>query len=187
LKLELAALEHIDSILELHYTYQINNISKDDITDGFVTTSFTKEQLSYAIQEEQSIFIAIDDNKVIAYIMTASWQYRQSWDMFAHMIKGLKDITYLNKTLDINNSYQNGPICIHKDYRGSGLLEKLFNFSLDFMQDKYPILVSFVNKTNTRSYQALKRKLGFVLIKEFNYNDNTYYELVYDTSKRVQI
>jgi hypothetical protein len=69
--------------------------------------------------------------------------------------------------------------------RGSGLLEKLFDFALESMSKKYPILVTFVNKINPRSYEAHKRKLGLTIIQEFKFNGNEYYEFVYDTSKRL--
>ncbi|WP_415397064.1 hypothetical protein [Sulfurimonas sp. CS5] len=43
-----------------------------------------------------------------------------------------------------------------------------------------------MNKTNPRSYQAHKRKLGLEVIQEFEYNNNHYYEMVYDTSKALK-
>ncbi|SFV57662.1 Acetyltransferase, GNAT family [hydrothermal vent metagenome] len=53
------------------------------------------------------------------------------------------------------------------------------------MSKRYPILVTFVNKINPRSYAAHTKKLGLTVIQEFEFNDNHYYELVYDTSKKV--
>ena len=51
------------------------------------------------------------------------------------------------------------------------------------MAKRYPILVTFVNKINPRSYEAHTRKLGLEVIKEFEFNGNFYWEMVYDTSK----
>jgi len=101
------------------------------------------------------------------------------------MIKDLPNLIYQNLTLSIDNSYQYGPVCIDKSVRGSGLLEKLFDFALESMSKRYPILVTFVNKINPRSYEAHKRKLGLEVIQEFSFNGNKYYEFVYDTTKRV--
>ena len=53
------------------------------------------------------------------------------------------------------------------------------------MSKRFEILVTFVNVINERSYAAHKRKLGLDTIQEFEFNDNRYYEMVYDTSKRV--
>jgi hypothetical protein len=182
---KIAKTEDIEGILKLHNKYQINHIKEEDKKDGFVTTPFTKEQLKDIIQKEQGIFIAIKDNKVVGYVMSASWKYWSAWPMFEFMMKDLPTLSYLGQTLTIDNSYQYGPVCIDKSVRGTGLLEKLFDFALESMSKRYPILVTFVNKINPRSYEAHKRKLGLDTIQEFEFNGNQYYEMVYDTSKRV--
>jgi len=185
MELRIANISDIDGILNLHYKYQVDSIKEDDKKDGFVTTAFTKEQLKDIIEQEQGIFIAVDDNTILGYVMSASWQYWSKWPMFAFMIKDLPNLKYLEQILTIDNSYQYGPVCIDKSIRGQGTLEKLFDFALDSMSKRYPILVTFVNKINPRSYEAHKRKLGLEVIQEFEFNNNNYYEMVYDTSKRV--
>ena len=188
MKLKVAELQDIDAILTLHNKYQIDSIKEEDKKDGFVTTAFSKEQLADIINQEQGIFIAIKgDSEVLGYVMSASWQYWSKWPMFAHMIKDLPNLFYKGQQLSVDNSYQYGPVCIDKSVRGSGLLEKLFNFALDSMSKRYPILVTFVNKINPRSMKAHKEKLGLELIQDFEFNNNQYSELVYDTSKRVKI
>ena len=185
MELRIAKTSDIDGILNLHYKYQIDSIKEDDKKDGFVTTAFTKEQLEDIIKQEQGIFIAIQDDIILGYVMSASWQYWSKWPMFAFMIKDLPNLKYLGQTLTIDNSYQYGPVCIDKSIRGQGTLEKLFDFALDSMSKRYPILVTFVNKINPRSFEAHKRKLGLEVIQEFEFNNNHYHEMVYDTSKRV--
>ena len=182
---KIAELSDIDKILELHYKYQVDSILEEDKKDGFVTTAFTKKQLTDLINKEQGLFIAIEDNQVLAYVMAASWEFWSIWPMFKHMIKGLNNLEYLGQKLSVENSYQYGPVCIDKSVRGSGVLEKIFDFSREHMSKRYPILVTFVNKINTRSYEAHTRKLGLEVIQEFEFNNNHYYELVYDTSKEV--
>ncbi|MDX9743666.1 MAG: GNAT family acetyltransferase [Arcobacteraceae bacterium] len=185
MKLKVAQLSDIDKVLELHYKYQIDSINEEDKKDGFVTTPFTKEQLEKLILEEQGLFIAIKDDEVIAYVMAASWQFWSSWSMFAYMIEHLGELEYLGQKLTIHNSYQYGPICIDKSVRGSGVLEQIFDFARENMAKRYPILVTFINKINPRSFQAHTRKLGLEVIQEFSYNNNNYWELVYDTTKKI--
>jgi hypothetical protein len=120
-------------------------------------------------------------------VMAASWQYWSIWPMFAFMIKGLPKLQYLGQTLSIDNSYQYGPICIDKAVRGTGVLEAIFDFARASMSKRYPILVTFVNRNNPRSYHAHTRKLGLQVIQEFEFNQNHYYELVYDTSKQLKL
>ena len=183
MQLKIAEIKDIENILKLHAKYQLATIAEDDKKDGFVTTGFSKEELADIITLEQGIFIAVEDDVVLGYVMSASWQYWSKWPMFAFMIKDLPKLTYLGQTLSVDNSYQYGPVCIDKSVRGSGLLEKLFDFARENMAKRFPILVTFINKINPRSYEAHTKKLKLEVIKEFSYNNNNYYELVYDTSK----
>lgn len=182
MQLKIAELSDIDATLELHSKYQKDTIQEEDKKDGFVTTAFTKKELTELIIEEQGLFIAKNNNEVLAYVMAGSWNFWSRWKMFQFMIADLKNLEYLGQKLTIQNSYQYGPICIDKSIRGSGMLEKIFDFSRIEMTKRYPILVTFVNKTNPRSYHAHKRKLGLTVIQEFTFNRNNYHEFVYDTS-----
>mgnify|MGYP007068801218 CR=1 FL=1 len=93
---------------------------------------------------------------------------------------------YMGQILSVKNSYQYGPICIDKDYRGTEVLPKIFDFSRIQMKDRYPILITFINHINSRSYNAHTKKIGLDVIKSFVFNNNNYYELGYDTSKKVR-
>jgi hypothetical protein len=181
IQLKNAELSEIDDVLKLHYRYQIDSIAEEDKTDGFVTTPFTKEQIADLINKEKGLFVAKKDGGVVAYVMAASWGFWSAWPMFAFMIKKLPNIEYNGQILSIENSYQYGPICIDKSVRGTGVLEKIFEFAKSKMSERFPILVTFVNKTNERSYQAHKRKLGLDVIQQFEFNGNSYYEMVCQT------
>jgi hypothetical protein len=182
MQFKIAELSDIDATLKLHAKYQVDNIAQEDKADGFVTTSFTKEELTQLILEEQGLFIAKNEDEVLAYIMAGSWGFWSQWAMFEYMIADLENLEYLGETLSTENSYQYGPVCIDKSIRGSGMLEHLFDMARVEMAKRYPILVTFVNKINTRSYEAHKRKLGLTVIQEFKYNGNEYYQFVHDTS-----
>ncbi len=185
MKYKVAILEDIEATLKLHAKYQVDTIAEVDKKDGFVTTAFTKEELTDLIEQEQGLFIVKEGEEVLAYVMAASWQFWSRWPMFVHMTKDLPNLEYLGERLSVENSYQYGPICIDKRVRGTEVLKEIFNFSLSHMTKRYPILVTFVNHINPRSYEAHTRKLGLEIIQEFNYNGNTYWELVCDTSKPV--
>ncbi len=185
MNLKIADMNDIEATLRLHAKYQLATIAEDDKKDGFVTTAFTKQELTVLIEQEQGLFIAKEGDEVLAYVMAASWQFWSQWPMFEHMIKDLPNLVYLGQKLSVENSYQYGPICIDKSVRGTAVLKDMFNFALAHMHRRYPILVTFVNKVNPRSYAAHHRKLGLEVIQEFEYNGNEYYELVCDTSKPV--
>lgn len=164
--------------------YHVSTIREEDKKDGFVTTLFTGDQFKELIEKENGLAIALDKGKVVGYAMAASWEYWSAWPLFQQMIQDLPNITYLGQVLNTNNSYQYGPICIDKDYRGTKVLSNLYEFSRKQMNKRYPILITFINHINPRSYRAHTKKLGMDLIKNFEFNNNHYYELGYDTSKK---
>ena len=182
--LKVAELSDIDDVLELHYRYQVDSIAEEDKKDGFVTTPFTKEELTDLVNKEKGLFIGRKDGRVAAYVMAASWDFWSTWPMFAYMIKELPDLEFHGQKLDTGNSYQYGPICVDKSLRGSGAVEEIFEFAKEKMAERFPILVTFVNKTNQRSYEAHTRKLGLEVIREFEFNNNHYYEMACHTTRK---
>ena len=187
MQVRLATTNDINEVMALHARYQVNTINEDDKKDGFITTSFSKEELTDIIENEQGLFLCLNDEKIVAYVMCASWGFWSKWPMFQFMIKDLPKLEYLGQTLTTTNSYQYGPICVDKEARGTKALPMLFDFAREEMSKKYPILVTFINKINPRSYEAHVRKLGLEVIQEFEFNNNQYYELVYPTNKKLNI
>ena len=180
--LKMATLDHVEEILKLHYRYQIDSIREEDKADGFITTAFTPSHLIRLIEDEKGLFIACIDNKVVAYAMSASWAFWSKWPLFQYMIDHLDDSLCVNQTITIENSYQYGPVCVDKAVRGTGVFEQLFNFSLAEMSKRYPIMVTFINKINTRSFQAHTRKTTLQVINDFEFNGNHYYKLACKTT-----
>ena len=177
IQLKIADLSDMDDVLALHSKYQVDSITAEDRKDGFITTAFSKDQLTRLVAEEKGLFIARNNGAVAAYVMAASWRYWAAWPMFRFMAEGLSSLQYAGLRLSAENSYQYGPVCLDKSVRGSGLLEKIFNFSKCEMSHRFDVLVTFINKNNSRSYQAHVRKLGLDVIDEFEFNGNEYYEM----------
>jgi hypothetical protein len=185
MQISLAQVSDIDEVLQLQTKYHVASIAEADQSSGFVTTLFTEDQLKTLITDEGGLSIARDGGRLVAYVMAASWEFWSHWPIFVHMIDGLDKLTFLGNKLTVENSYQYGPVYIDASVRGSGLLEAVFDFSRAQMAMRYPVLLTFINKTNTRSFAAHTQKLGLQVIQEFAFNGNQYHELAYDTSKSI--
>ena len=183
--LKVAELSDIEATLKLHAKYQIDTIKEEDKKDGFVTTAFTKEELTQLIKEEQGLFIAKEGDEVLAYVMSASWSFCSQWAIFRYMINDLPNLHYKDQKVTTKNSYQYGPICIDKSVRKTALLSEIFEFSLKKMSKRYPILITFVNQINPRSFEAHHRKLGLDIVQEFEFNGNKYWELACETKRDI--
>lgn len=172
----------MDEVVDLQNKYHISSISDDDKSNGFVTTQFTRIQLNDLINCEAGLCVARKNNKLVGYVMSASWSYWAQWPIFVKMASELQDIKFNGLKLNRNITYQYGPVCIDKLERGSGVLEALFEYSRIKMSPKFQILITFINKTNSRSFIAHTKNLGLKVVHEFEYNNNQYYELAYDAS-----
>lgn len=181
--IRVAQREDTDSVLRLHARYQIDTIHEDDKKDGFVTSSFSKDQLEQLISQENGLFVAVEQSEVVAYVMAGSWAFWSPWPVQAVMIEKISAYACNGEQLSVENSYQYGPVCVDKSFRGSGLLKQIFDFALDQMSTRYRYLVTFVNNVNPRSLAAHTRKLGLEELGTFGVNGNTYSWLVCSTQR----
>lgn len=178
-----ATMNDFDNIVSLHRAYHTDFILPEDRTDGFVTTNFTPEQLETLITREQGVVVAKDETgKVLAYATAASWEFWAQWPLFAYMIEHLPEYTLDGQKLTVQNSYQYGPVCVDKSVRGTGLFEQVFYASLASMKDRYPIMATFINQINGRSYAAHTKKVHLTTTGTFQFNQNNYYLMACSTS-----
>jgi Acetyltransferase (GNAT) family len=173
---QIAKLSDISSFFELQAKYLVTNLTEEQKKDGFVTTPFTVEQLTEIIENE-GLFLAKIEEKVIGYAFAGSWAYFSQWKIIEQMGEMLP-LSFNNQEITLGNSFQYGPICIDMEYRGTGLMNQLFDFMRQNMVKKYPISVTFINKINERSRKAHVEKLGWKIVKDFQFNGNTYYFLM---------
>ncbi|CAM2934282.1 GNAT family N-acetyltransferase [Flavobacterium frigoris] len=183
--LEIATLQDIESVLLLQELYLVSNLTEEEKKAGFVTTPFTVAQLT-EVMANQGLFIAKDGNKVIAYIFAESWTFFNQWPIFTYMCTLFPTLSFeYFKIITTTNSFQYGPICIHADYRGKGLIRPLFELMRSNMVTKFSLGLTFINKKNIPSLKAHTEKLNWTIIGEFQFNNNEYNILAYDMNKAI--
>ena len=148
--LEVAELSDIDGVLALQKLYLVSNLTEEEKKSGFVTTPFSVEQLTYVINNE-GLFIAKDNGRVIAYIFAESWDFFSQYPIFEYMISLFPKLKFQDFEINSISSFQYGPICIDKKYRGKGLINLLFEFMRIHIVKRYPLSLTFINKNNIPS------------------------------------
>lgn len=171
----------LDSLLDLLKANHASNVPEEEKKNGFVTTNINKEQLCDLIEKENGVTVAVDGGRVVSFALAGGWDFWKPWPLFAYMIEILESYELDGQTMTTENSYQYGPICIDKDYRGTGVFEKVFEFSLKSMADRYPYMVTFINQINPRSYAAHTRKGGMTESGKFDWNGNHYWMMAIRT------
>lgn len=175
MEIRLAEMKDFEGVKSLLKANHVDSLTEEEKKEGFVTTNLTDEQLEELIVKEKGVTIAVDDGNVVAFALAAPWEYWSVWPLFQHMINIMREYEFEDKALDDKYTYQYGPICIEKSYRGTGLFKKVFDYSLKTMEDRFPVMVTFVNKKNPRSHGAHTGKAGMTINGTFEFNNNSYY------------
>jgi hypothetical protein len=184
IKLEVAQLQDIVGILALQKLYLISNLSDKEKESGFVTTAFTRPQLTEIIEQE-GLFIATDGNRIIAYLFAGSWNFFSQWPIFNYITAQFPELSFLDFDITTTHTFQYGPICLAKEYRSKGLINSFFEFMRIHMVKKYALSLTFINKVNIPSTKAHTEKLRWTIIADFEFNNNDYYILAYDMNQPV--
>lgn len=174
----------IPGILILQDQNLYGKMTEEERVNGFVTTPFIAEQI-IAIIEQDGLFVAKDKGAIIAYVFAGTWAYFQQWEIFELMVSRFPMLEFNGQKITTENSFQYGPVCIAKAYRGQGVLQQIFEEMRQVFVQQFPISITFINKVNVVSEKAHTKKLGWVIIDEFSFNDNRYIGLAYDMKKAV--
>jgi hypothetical protein len=175
--------EDIPGIVALHAQNLLTNLPADQLSDGFVTTPFTPELISDLLAQ-QGVFVAIQDNRVIAYALAGSWNFFDRWPIFPHMVGLMPNWQFQGQPLSAEKTFQYGPVCIDKKYRGQQVLPMLFKTLRLSFADRYQVGVTFINQLNQRSYAAHTKKLNWQLVAKFEFNSGQFYGLAHDLKSR---
>ncbi|MGL2988229.1 GNAT family N-acetyltransferase [Flavobacterium sp. RSSA_27] len=175
--------DDIPGIVALHKANLVVNLTEVEKQGGFVTTALTIAQIQTVIKQ-QGLFIAKMEDAIIGFIIAADWEFFKQWPIFEFMMQLFPSFYFKNFEITTTNSFQYGPICIDKKYRGQGIITALFEYMRIHMKEKYPLSLTFINKTNIPSYKAHTKKLVWEVIDEFQFNGNDYYVLAYDMREK---
>lgn len=172
----------IHGIFDLLKRYHRDTIAPEDRADGFVTTQMSLRKMTSLIELHDGVTVIERGGNIQGFALAAPWSFWQEWPLFAHMIAILPQHQFCGQPLDVETSYQYGPICIDKSLRGTGGFQELFRASLKNMESRFPVMVTFVNQINPRSYEAHSRKVGMETVGTFDFNENQYYLMACSTA-----
>jgi hypothetical protein len=169
----------IPGIIDLQAQNLLANLAADRLSDGFVTTPFTPELITELLAQ-QGVFVAVKDNQVIAYALAGSWDFFDRWPIFPHMVSLMPSWQFQGQSLDAKQTFQYGPVCIDKKYRGQQVLPSLFETLRLSFASRYSSGITFINQLNPRSYAAHTKKLNWQVVAEFEFNSGQFYGLAHD-------
>jgi hypothetical protein len=166
-----------EGILLLQHQNLQTNLTGEDLSQGFLSIEFTREQL-HKINNELGIFVALQGKVVVGYLMAETAEFAVGSPLIARMLKRLKDVVFDGITLSCC-FFVYGPVCIDRQQRGRGILEGLFGIMKETLRADYDVGIAFVSQQNARSLQAHTAKLGMKVIDEFEFGGGIYNTLAF--------
>ena len=174
--------DDIEGILNLQAQNLYVNLSTEELSDGFVTTPFTPDLIQLLL-DQSGVFVAEIDRQIVGYVLAGDWDFFSQWEIFRVMTSRLPDLKFQGLKIEVERSFQYGPVCIDRALRGGSILPELFAEMRLSFAPKFPTGVTFINKRNPRSLMAHTRKLDLEIIDEFELNGNSFYTLAFLTTK----
>ena len=179
-KVESATPADFPAILALHAANHLSNIGEANKAAGFLTLPIAESHLEQ-LQKAGSLFVARADNGELAgYVLSGPWDFYTQWPMFGVQTQRFP-VHFEGGELNLENSFQYGPVCVASDFRGAGVLNALFEAVKAHFAVRYAFGGTFISTLNKRSLEAHTRKLGFKIVDEWSVNDNNYVTLAFST------
>ncbi len=179
--IRIATESDIEGILQLQAQNLYFNLSAEELADGFVMTPFAANLVRVLISQAGG-FVAESEGEIVGYLLAGTWDFYAQWEIFRLMISRLPELEFQGTKIDVDHSFQYGPICIDRALRGSGILPQLFaKMKVSFAPD-FPIGVTFINQLNQRSLIAHTRKLDLEIVDKFKFNEHAFYTLAFSTT-----
>lgn len=127
--------------------------------EGFVTVVHDLDTLRRLNDIEKHI-IAKNGNEVIAYLLTMTAASAQEVPVLVPMFNQFSKAMYKDKTVADYRYIVVGQVCVGKDWRGQGLLERCYQYYRKELSPFYEFAITEIDVANTRSLRA-HEKVGF--------------------------
>ena len=161
----------LTGIIALQKANLAQHLTLEEIkTQGFVTVHHSFEQLKRLNDHEKHI-IAKDNENVVGYVLAMTKKSKFDLPVLIPLFDTFEIILYKNKIMADYNYMVAGQVCIHKEYRGRGIVDNCYTAYKKKYEDKYDFVITEIAATNLRSLHAHKR-IGFTEIHTYTAPDN---------------
>jgi GNAT superfamily N-acetyltransferase len=153
-------------IIDLQKNNLPQNLKQSDIQNhGFVTVSHNVADLKKMNTHEPNIIIK-DQDKIVGYLLAMTKHSKFDIPVLIPMFELFDKIQYKEKLVAEYNYIVVGQVCIHKEYRGQGLLDDGYMAYKKYFKKNYDFAITEIAIINTRSINAHKR-IGFFEIHRY--------------------
>lgn len=180
-----ASEQDLNGILTLQQKNLRKNISPETAQQqGFVTAEHSFELIKKLNENEKSI-IAKDGDTVVGYALVMLPDFKGQMSVFDGLFETLDHLLYEAKPITTYKYVVVGQLCVGDGYRGVGLVNMLYNFYRESLENTFEICVTDISSKNERSRKA-HEKAGFQVIQSFHddFTDEQWDIVLWDWRKK---
>lgn len=182
---EIAATEqHFAQILQLQKQNLFREISEaQQAQQGFVFAEHTMPLLKMMAAHLPQV-IALSDGKVIGYNLALAVTLKHALPSLEPMFIAFEQSQYKGRPLGTYHFMIGGQVCVDKDFRGQGLLRKLYYETRNRLPPGYQLCVTEVAVRNDISLKA-HEKMGFEVVSTYHDGTELWNVVVWDLERVV--
>lgn len=159
--------QDFEQILALQRQNLYTLISQEDQEkQGFVFAEHTLELLETLAMELPQI-VAVYQGKVVGYNLAMSASMKTVLPSITPMFNAFETCIFNQKPLTDYQYLVGGQVCVDKDFRGHGLLKKLYCETKNQVSNAYEACVTEISVRNPRSLKV-HQKMGFEVIGTYH-------------------
>jgi ribosomal protein S18 acetylase RimI-like enzyme len=144
------------------------NLSEQEAeSQGFVTAEYSMDFLETLHRACPSI-IAKDKETVAGYALVAVKSVRHHHELLSDLFNTVNKIVFKGRLLENTKYVIVGQLCVARDYRGLGLVKKMYDYYKTSLEEEFDYCLTDVAKGNIRSLKA-HEKSGFRIIDTLEY------------------
>jgi GNAT superfamily N-acetyltransferase len=180
--------QHFQQILQLQKQNLFSVISEEEqAQQGFVFAEHTEPLLKMMASQLPQV-IAISNSKVVGYNLALPLSMKYEIPSLIPMFAAFERSEYKGKPLSSYKYVIGGQVCVDKDFRGQGLLSKLYNETRKRVIPEHQFCVTEVSERNVVSLKA-HLKMGFEVINTYHDEKEPWQILLwdYETAKNAKL
>ena len=158
----------LQEILDLQKANLRKLIGEDEAgKEGFLTAQYTLSMMEHMHQFQPSI-IAKEKDTIAGYVIITDKNSYGQHPLLDDLFDSIDKLVYKDQKLNEVKYILVGQLCVAKEYRGMGLVQKMYQYYRDCLKNEYTYLVTDVAQENPRSIKA-HLKTGFEIIHSIQY------------------
>lgn len=171
-------LEQIIDLQAKNHYLSINNDTKTE--QGFVTVKHNLDLLTKMNNVVKQV-IAKHNNNVVGFALVMPKEFKSLIPILEPMFNEFEKIQYNGKSLSTLNYYVMGQICVDINYRGIGLVDKMYAKHKELLKKQFDLCVTEIATSNLRSIKAHER-VGFKTVKQYKDATHEWNIVIWDWS-----